>query len=192
MRQASSWCPTLASSGRTIGRASEIIPQPSDQWRPVGAGPRADWSAIRRSGHRWGGLRRSLTRLIVPPGRIRRRTRMKSKAPGLILTKSQAACLAALQHHKTSKTEIAMQAKLDLRKTAIALDKLEELGLARRGETNTWRTTRRGRICRFEIVSDRVRRNGAKPGPGARRLLELLDQPMRGSELAERLGVTIQ
>jgi len=117
---------------------------------------------------------------------------MKSKAPGLILTKSQAACLAALQHHKTSKTEIAIQAKLDLRKTAIALDKLEELGLARRGETNTWRTTRRGRICRFEIVSDRVRRNGAKPGPGARRLLELLDQPMRGSELAERLGVTTQ
>jgi hypothetical protein len=44
--------------------------------------------------------------------------------------------------------------------------------------------------CRFETVPDRLRRNSGLPGP--RRLLELLDRPMRGSETAEQLGVSYQ
>jgi DNA-binding IclR family transcriptional regulator len=113
-----------------------------------------------------------------------------SRTPAL--TESQAACLVALRHHKDSKTAIAIQAELDLKKTATALGKLEELGLARRGEMNRWCATGRGRSCRFKIVQDRIRRSSALPGPGARRLLESLDRPMPGRELANRLGITLQ
>ncbi len=49
----------------------------------------------------------------------------------------------------------------------------------------------RGKTCRFETVPDR-RRNSGLPGPGGRRLLELLDRPMRGSEIVEKLGITHQ
>jgi predicted transcriptional regulator len=91
-----------------------------------------------------------------------------------------------------SKTEIALQAKLNLRKTADALGKLEELGLARRGATNRWHPTQRAKRCRVRVVADRMRRDGDPLGPGGRRLLEALDRPMRGRELAERLGVTLQ
>src|SRR5260370_1417259 len=47
--------------------------------------------------------------------------RMPLKARKLVLTKSQAACLVALQHRKSSKAEIAILAKLDLLKTAAAV-----------------------------------------------------------------------
>src|SRR5712672_2910108 len=66
--------------------------------------------------------------------RIKWRARMNPKARSLILTESQAACLVALRFRKESKTEIAIQAKLDLKKAATALETLKELGLARRGE----------------------------------------------------------
>src|SRR5262249_31324593 len=44
---------------------------------------------------------------------------------------------------------------------------------------------------RFDTVADRPRRNG-RSGPGGRRLLELLDRPMRGREIVEKLGITHQ
>jgi hypothetical protein len=74
----------------------------------------------------------------------------------LVLTKSQAACLIALRHRKNSKTEIAIQAKLDLVKTAVALRALVWLGLAKQGQTKGWHTTPRGKTCRFETVLDRL------------------------------------
>jgi len=109
-----------------------------------------------------------------------------------VLTSSQAACLIALRDHQGTKTDIALQARLDLRKTAIALERLEVLGLARRGEGHAWRATARGRIYHFKTVPDRPRRNSGMPGRAGRRLLALLDRPMRGGEIAERLGVTKQ
>src|SRR3954447_7621570 len=60
--------------------------------------------------------------------RISRRARMNPGARSLILTESQAACLVALRLRKESKTEIAIRAKLDLKKAAMALDALQELG----------------------------------------------------------------
>jgi DNA-binding MarR family transcriptional regulator len=117
---------------------------------------------------------------------------MNPEARSLVLTESQAACLVALRFRKESKTEIAIQAKLDLKKAATALEALKELGLARRGEINRWHFTGRGRNCRFKTIPDRIRRGSALPGPSARRLLDILDRPMRGSELAERLGITLQ
>jgi len=38
---------------------------------------------------------------------------MSSKLQGLVLTKSQAACLIAVRHGKDSKTKIAIHAKLE-------------------------------------------------------------------------------
>jgi DNA-binding IclR family transcriptional regulator len=117
---------------------------------------------------------------------------MTSKARNIVLTKSQAACLIALRRRKDSKTEIAIQAKLDLIKTATALRALARIGLARQSQSKKWHTTTSGKVCRFKIVPDRLRRNSGLPGPGALRLLQLLDRPMRGREIAEQLGLSHQ
>src|ERR1700722_1392059 len=116
----------------------------------------------------------------------RSEARTMPKAGNFVLTKSQAACLMALRDGKHFKSKIAIQAGLDLVKTAVALGVLARLGLAKRSQTNRWHTSARGRTCRFEAVPDRPRRNSGLPGPGAHRLLKLLDRPMRGSEIAER------
>jgi len=117
---------------------------------------------------------------------------MTPTARGLVLTKSQAACLIALLDRKDAKTEIAIHAKLDLIKAAAALQALARLGLAEQDKRKSWHPTERGKAWRFETVPDRTRRNSGSPGAGARRLLELLDRPMSGSEIAERLGLTRQ
>src|SRR6266850_2349042 len=117
---------------------------------------------------------------------------MTSRARKLVLTKSQAACLIALRRRKDSKTEIAIQAKLDLTKAANGLRALARLGLARQNQSKRWHTTTSGKACRFKIVPDRPRRNSGLPGPGALRLLQLLDRPMRGGEIAEKLGLSHQ
>jgi Mn-dependent DtxR family transcriptional regulator len=108
-----------------------------------------------------------------------------------VLTESQAACLIALRRLKDSKTEIAIQVKLDLIKTATELGALARLGLAKHSRAKGWHATARGKACRLKTVPDRLQRNSG-PGPGARRLLELLDRPMRGGEIAEKLGLSHQ
>ena len=117
---------------------------------------------------------------------------MNPEARSLVLTESQEACLDALRFRKESKTDIAIRAKLDLKKAAKALEALKELGLAKRDEMNRWHFTRRRRDCRFKTIPDRIRRSSGLPGPGARRLLDALNRPMRGDQLAERLGITLQ
>ena len=117
---------------------------------------------------------------------------MPLKARGLVLTKSQAACLIALRNGKVSKSEIAIRAKLDLIKTATALGTLARLGLAKQDEAKRWHTTRGGKIWRFKTVPDRLGQNSGGPGSGGRRLLKLLDRPMRGNEIVEKLGVSQQ
>ncbi len=117
---------------------------------------------------------------------------MPLKARGLVLTKSQAACLTALRNGKVAKLEIAILAKLDLKKTSAALGTLAQLGMVKQNQKKRWHTTRRGKVCRFKVISDRLRRNSEVPGAGGRRLLNLLDRPMRGNEIVERLGVSHQ
>jgi predicted transcriptional regulator len=117
---------------------------------------------------------------------------MNPKVRNLTLTESQKACLVALRSGKESKTDIAIQAKLDLQKAAKALEALMEFGLVRRGEMKSWHLTGRGTSCRFKTIPDRIRRGSQLPGAGARRLLDILDRPTRGRELAERLGITLQ
>src|SRR5499433_4522579 len=111
---------------------------------------------------------------------------MLPKAPNFTLTHSQAACLIALRRCKDSKTKIAIEAKLDLIKTAAALGALARLRLAKQNRTKKWHATARGRTCRYETVPDHPRRNRALPGAGGRRLLALLDRPMRAREIAEK------
>ncbi len=117
---------------------------------------------------------------------------MSRKAQSVVLTKSQAACLIALRNGKVSKPEIAIYGKLDLIKSASALRALARFGLAKQDRAKRWTTTSSGKICRFKTVPDRLRRNSQLPGPGGRRLLKLLDQPMRGNEIAEKLGISNQ
>jgi len=109
-----------------------------------------------------------------------------------VLTKSQAACLVALRDRNALKAEIAILTKRDLRRTAAALRVLMRLGLAQQDGANVWHATASGRACRFDIVPDRPRRGSDVPGPGGRRLLEVLDRPMRAREIAEKLEITRQ
>jgi Mn-dependent DtxR family transcriptional regulator len=115
-----------------------------------------------------------------------------SNAGNLVLTESQAACLIALRHREDSQPKVAIEAKLALAKTATALRALARLGLAEDDQTKKWRATSRGKTCRFETVPDRARRNNGLPDSSGRRLLELLDRPMRGREIAEKLQITPQ
>jgi len=117
---------------------------------------------------------------------------MPLKGRSYALTESQAACLIALRNGKVSKPEIAIQAKVDLGKTAAALGVLAWLQLARQGQAKKWHATARGKRIRFNVLPDRLRRNSGIPGPGGRRLLKLLDRPMHGNEIVERLGVSQQ
>jgi DNA-binding IclR family transcriptional regulator len=128
------------------------------------------------------------------------------------LTKSQADCLLVLRNPGHSQSKIAIAAKLDLKKAETALRKLEELGLARQTNSKLWIATALGEDCSFETVPEQRRRRGRPPTPsaqtplafadaptappqqdrplgaGARRLLDLLDRPMRGPALAQELG----
>ncbi len=117
---------------------------------------------------------------------------MPYKARSHALTESQAACLIALRNGKVSKPDIAIQAKLDLRKTTAALGALARLQLAKQDQAKKWHATARGKRIRFNTIPDRLRRNSGIPGPGGRRLLKLLDRPMHGNEIVERLGVSQQ
>ena len=115
---------------------------------------------------------------------------MSRKGRSLTLRESQTACLVALRHRKSSTSKIAIEANLDIKKTAAALRTLAQLGLAERDGTRTWRTTARGATCRFETVPDRPRPTQV-PGPSGQRLLDMLDRPMSGSVIAERLRVNL-
>jgi hypothetical protein len=75
------------------------------------------------------------------------------QAQNLVLTKSQAACLIPLRQHKDSKPEIAIQAKLDLTKTAAGLGALARIGLASQTQSKKWYTTTSGKACRFKVVA---------------------------------------
>jgi len=110
----------------------------------------------------------------------------------LVLTRNQAACLGTLRGRELFKSELAIETKLSLLTIARELDRLAHLGLAEKNQDLKWHVTARGKTCRFEIVPNRPRQNGTVLGPGAKRLLDMLDRPMRQSLIAEKLGISQQ
>ncbi len=111
--------------------------------------------------------------------------------PEFVLTESQAACLMALRQGKNSKPNVAIEARIDLPKAAHRLEALRQFGLAEQDQAKRWRVTTLGKTCYFETVPDRPGRR-EPAGPLGRRLLGLLDRPMRGAEVMEKLGISTQ
>jgi Mn-dependent DtxR family transcriptional regulator len=110
----------------------------------------------------------------------------------LVLNRAQAACLGALRGRELLKSEIAIETKLSPVTIARELHRLADLGLVKRDQIRKWHVTARGKTCGFETVPNRPRHNGAMLGPAAKRLLDMLDRPMRQSLIAEKLGVSHQ
>lgn len=115
---------------------------------------------------------------------------MRARAQTPVLTRTEAACLVALRTHGTPSTRIALQARLDLARTATALKRLEELGLVGRAQASGWLPTARGSACSFATAPERPRQLSLLPSSGGQRLLDALRRPMRGCDLAATLGVT--
>lgn len=111
--------------------------------------------------------------------------------PEFVLTESQAACLIALRRGKDTKPSVAIEARLDLPKAAHRLEALRQFGLSEQDRAKRWRVTGLGKTCFFETVPD-LRGRHDPVGPLARRLLDLLDRPMRGALVMKTLGISCQ
>jgi predicted transcriptional regulator len=123
---------------------------------------------------------------------------MVKLAYGVELTATDAACLDAIRAGVRTKTRIAIATKRDLKSIGSALSGLSSEGLITQSDRYAWRLTEVGGSCDVIVLPEssprrRGRRSGKiVPGSTADRLLELLDQPKRGSELADRLNVSPQ
>jgi DNA-binding MarR family transcriptional regulator len=122
---------------------------------------------------------------------------MKHPTTAMTLRPSQAACLHAIRTGKTSRTRIAVAAGLSPRDVKTALDALRQQGLIEQDpHRRTWTLTKLGRRCAIEGRKNRwgrgheARMSRMQVGPAGQRLLNVLDRPMRGNELAKRLNVT--
>ena len=120
---------------------------------------------------------------------------MNPDSQTVTLAKSQEACLSALRLGKASVTQIALAARVSVKKVIRALAALESLGLAEKsGERVTvWRATRDGETC-FIIPreTDEPSEGSLEPSASGRRLLELLDRPIDGRTIAHKLGLSRQ
>ena len=113
-------------------------------------------------------------------------------ATRLMLTPSQADCLIILRNGNCTMPGLAVQAKFAMNKVRVTLHKLTELGLVKQNDARLWAATARGRVCRFETIFDQPSRAPGSLGPGAQRLLALLDRPRHGRDMARKLGVSRQ
>ena len=120
---------------------------------------------------------------------------MMSNAQEVTLAMSQEACLSALRLGKVSLTQIAVTARLSVKKVIRALAALEALGLAEmsRSPVTVWRATHRGETC-IVIPSDNdiPSVGNREPSSNGRRLLELLGRPIEGRTVAKELGLSRQ
>jgi DNA-binding MarR family transcriptional regulator len=113
------------------------------------------------------------------------------------LSAPEAVCLEAIRSGTERKVLIALQTGLDLKQARQALGTLASLDLATTNRYRTWHLTPRGKTADISIAPA-TRTRGRPPlaagvlGASAARLMALLNQPRRGSELAASLGVTRQ
>jgi predicted ArsR family transcriptional regulator len=119
------------------------------------------------------------------------------------LPSAEASCLEVLRSGASIKSQVAVRVGHDLKRTNKALRRLAEKGLAvatpdSPGGRPRWRPTPRGESALISIEADHPSRHGLKrrnatpPKGSAQRLLQLLDRPRRGVDLAAELGVTQQ
>jgi DNA-binding IclR family transcriptional regulator len=123
---------------------------------------------------------------------VARQLEMPLQLGCLALRKSQIACLRAVRRGIHSKSQIAIAARLDLSETLRALNALARFRLVKKTADHRWRMTHHGRSCRFKTISDKKRRGSKMLGQGAERLLNALNRPMSGNELASELRITKQ
>jgi len=121
----------------------------------------------------------------------------------IVLPSTEASCLEVLRSGASIKSQVAVRIGLDLKRTNKALQRLAEKGLAvaapdSPGGRPRWRPTPRGESALISSEPDHAsrhrlkRRNAIPPKGSAQRLLQLLDRPRRGVDLAAELGVTPQ
>jgi DNA-binding MarR family transcriptional regulator len=117
---------------------------------------------------------------------------MKNPKKTATLSPAQAACLCAIRRGKATKTDIAVEAKLSLNHAQAALEALCESGLiGRNPQRHGWGLTKLGQTCAVE-KDDKHLTSRIRVGPAGQRLLDLLDRPMRGHEIAGHLEVSPQ
>jgi predicted transcriptional regulator len=120
---------------------------------------------------------------------------MNPDSQAVTLAKSQDACLSALNLGTASVTQIAMAARLSVKKIIRALAALESLGLAEKSgkRVTVWRATPRGETCLvIPEDTDQPSEGSLEPSASGRRLLELLDRPIEGRTIAHKLGLSRQ
>jgi DNA-binding MarR family transcriptional regulator/predicted transcriptional regulator len=116
----------------------------------------------------------------------------------ILLTRADAACLDAIRAGAGRQNLIALQTKLTLKDAAASIAKLAAAGLVIRQQRYCWEATRRGKGALVTIVANPERSRGGKrfgeirPGTSSDRLIALLDDPRRGTELAKELGISSQ
>ncbi len=114
------------------------------------------------------------------------------------LSVSEAACLDAIREGFGTKTTIAVEASRDFRIVSKVLDTLRQARLVRRGRDARWQVTARGHHCFVKRAPDPKPKRGSRPvgkvvpGSATDRLLDALDRPMRGKDLAPLLGISLQ
>jgi DNA-binding IclR family transcriptional regulator len=111
------------------------------------------------------------------------------------LSCAQAACIQAIRSGKVTRTPIAVAAGLSLRGAANMLDALCERGLIRRvSGGRAWALTERGLNHPMQqeslAATDGGSHTAVRIGAMGRRLLELLDRPRCGPDIARELSIT--
>jgi|GEM_PF-1458595 len=120
---------------------------------------------------------------------------MTANAQAVALPSSQEACLLALRLGSGSVTRIAMNARLSIKKVVRALAALDSSGLVeKKGERGiVWRATLLGETCLIiPKDTDEPSEGSQEPSQTGRRLLELLDRPIEGRDVAKKLGLSRQ
>jgi predicted transcriptional regulator len=120
---------------------------------------------------------------------------MLSNAQALVVTRPQEACLSALRQGTTTLGQIAITARLSIKRTKRALSDLESFGLAERSPDagSEWRVTPLGGSCGLILADpEESRKESPEPSPSGRRLLGMLERPIEGRRVAKTLGLSRQ
>jgi DNA-binding IclR family transcriptional regulator len=106
------------------------------------------------------------------------------------LTPTDLACLDVIRAHSGTVSTIALRAKLTMKEAAASLARLSAAGLVQQAERHRWEAN--ARKARGAVRTPRACKRSIPPGSTAERMLEILERPATGPELARILGVTLQ